>query len=154
MPKLITATTEADYKATAVLFREYAAWLNIDLCFQGFEDELDHLNEMYSAPSGVIFLSKEKDIFTGCVAVRKKNDDVAELKRMYIKREYRKAGLGSELLQKALEAAKNMGYKIIRLDTLSHMTDAITLYSKAGFYAIEPYYFNPEKNALFFEKKL
>lgn len=151
--KIISAHTETEYAAAASLFREYAAWLNIDLCFQGFEDELDHLREMYAAPSGVIFLSKENEIFTGCVAVRKK-DDVAELKRMYIKLEYRKAGLGSALLQKALHIAKEMGYKKIRLDTLSHMTDAINLYTKAGFYEIEPYYFNPEKNALFFEKLL
>lgn len=152
--KITTAHSEAEYAAAADLFREYAAWLNIDLCFQGFEEELAHLNDMYASPSGVIFLSKEAEIFTGCVAVRRKDDEVAELKRMYIKPEYRKAGLGSALLQKALDAATKMGYKKIRLDTLSHMTDAINLYTKAGFYAIEPYYFNPEKNALFFEKKL
>ena len=154
MSKLITVATEDEYKAAATLFLEYAAWLKIDLCFQGFEEELAHLNEMYSAPSGVIFLSKKEDIFTGCVAVRKKENDVAELKRMYIKPAYRKAGLGSELLQNALDAATKMGYKKIRLDTLSHMTDAISLYTKNGFYEIEPYYFNPEKNALFFEKEL
>ena len=152
---IITAAhTETGYAAAASLFREYAAWLNIDLCFQGFEEELAHLNEMYASPSGVIFLSMEADIFTGCVAVRKKDEEVAELKRMYIKPGYRKGGLGSALLQKALDAAKEMGYKKIRLDTLSNMTNAIDLYTKFGFYAIEPYYFNPEKNALFFEKKL
>ncbi len=152
--KLITAKTEDEYLAAASLFREYAEWLNIDLCFQGFEEELAHLDAMYSAPSGVIFLSKEEDIFTGCVAVRKKDNDVAELKRMYIKPEYREAGLGSELLKSALDAATTMGYKKIRLDTLSHMTPAISLYKKYGFYEIEPYYFNPEKNAMFFEKEL
>lgn len=152
---IITAAhTETDYTAAAILFREYAAWLNIDLCFQGFEEELFDLSKMYASPTGVIFLSKEEDIFTGCVAVRNKEEGVAELKRMYIKPEYRKSGLGSALLQKALHAATEMGYKKIRLDTLSHMTDAINLYTKAGFYEIEPYYFNPEKNALFFEKKL
>ena len=152
---IITAAhTQTEYAAAASLFREYAAWLDIDLCFQGFEEELADLNKMYAHPSGVIFLIREDDIYTGCVAVRKKDEDVAELKRMYIKPGYRKGGLGSALLQKALDAAKEMGYKKIRLDTLSDMTNAIDLYTKFGFYAIEPYYFNPEKNALFFEKKL
>ena len=151
---IIAAHTETEYAAAASLFREYAAWLNIDLCFQGFEEELSDLSKMYAPPTGVIFLSKEGNLFTGCVAVRKKDEDVAELKRMYIKPEYRNAGLGSALLEIALNAAKEMGYKKIRLDTLSHMTNAINLYTRSGFYEIEPYYFNPEKNALFFEKEL
>lgn len=152
--KIISAQSENDYAAAAILFREYAAWLNIDLCFQNFDEELLNLSEMYASPEGVILLSKEQEGFTGCVAVRKKETDVAELKRMYIKPQFRNKGLGNDLLQHALKAATAMGYKKIRLDTLSHMTDAINLYTKAGFYSIEPYYFNPEKNALFFEKVL
>ncbi|MEJ7610668.1 MAG: GNAT family N-acetyltransferase [Ferruginibacter sp.] len=154
MPEIITADTEAAYREAAILFREYAAWLNIDLCFQQFDKELEELHVMYARPAGIILLAKENNLFVGCVAVRKKENDVAELKRMYIKPDSRKSGLGVLLLEKALAFAKETGYRTIRLDTLSHMTPAISLYRKAGFYEIAPYYFNPEKNAVFFEKML
>jgi ribosomal protein S18 acetylase RimI-like enzyme len=154
MIEIIIANNENEYQAAGILFKEYAAWLNIDLGFQHFEEELLHLKEMYSFPNGAIVLSKSENIFTGCVAVRKKENGIAELKRMFIKEEYRKEGIGALLLQKALEIAKKLYYKKIKLDTLDTMTPAINLYKKYGFYEIEPYYFNPEKNALFFEKIL
>ncbi len=152
--EIIIANTQTEYKAAVSLFKEYAAWLNIDLCFQNFEEELNDVSKMYAPPLGGILLSKEKDEYTGCVAVRDKGNGTAELKRMYIKPIARKAGLGNLLLQKALKFAKDAGYKKIRLDTLANMTPAISLYKKAGFYEIEPYYFNPESNAVFFEKEL
>jgi ribosomal protein S18 acetylase RimI-like enzyme len=154
MIEIIIANTEIEYTAAATLFTEYAAWLNIDLGFQNFEEELLHLKEMYSFPNGAILLSKISNTFTGCVAVRKKENDIAELKRMFIKDSYRKEGIGALLLQKALAIATELHYKKIRLDTLDTMTPAINLYKKYGFYEIEPYYFNPEKNAVFFEKVL
>jgi putative acetyltransferase len=154
MIEIITANTESDYAAASILFKEYAAWLNIDLSFQKFDEELLQLKEMYSFPNGAILLSKNENVFTGCVAVRKKENDIAELKRMFIKDKYRKEGTGALLLQKALEMAVALRYKKIRLDTLDTMTPAINLYKKYGFYKIEPYYFNPEKNAVFFEKVL
>jgi putative acetyltransferase len=152
MAEIIIANTNMEYEIAALLFKEYAAWLNIDLGFQKFDEELLHLKEMYSFPNGAILLCKSENIFTGCVAVRKKEEGIAELKRMFIKAEYRKKGIGALLLQKALEITKELHYKKIRLDTLDTMTPAINLYKKYGFYEIEPYYFNPEKNALFFEK--
>jgi ribosomal protein S18 acetylase RimI-like enzyme len=154
MVEIIKANSEIDFKEASILFQEYAAWLNIDLSFQHFDEELMHLKEMYSFPEGAILLSKQENIFTGCVAVRKQVLDIAELKRMYIKPNKRKAGTGTALLKKAIEMAKEIGYKKIRLDTLDNMHPAISLYKKAGFYKIAPYYFNPEKNAIFFEKIL
>ena len=154
MPEIIIANTNEEYEAAAKLFKEYAAWLNIDLRFQQFDEELLHLSEMYSEPNGAIFLLKDNNEFIGCVAVRKKETDVAELKRMYIKPNSRKGGGGSLLLIAALEKATMLGYKKIRLDTLATMTPAINLYKKNGFYEIAPYYFNPEENAVFFEKEL
>ena len=151
---IIAAHTAEEYAAAEKLFREYAAWLNIDLCFQSFEEELRQLDEMYALPNGGIFLMKEEELFTGCIAVRRKDAETAELKRMYIQPAYRRAGAGNMLLQKALSLAKELGYKKIRLDTLATMVPAISLYKKVGFYEIEPYYFNPEKNAVFFEKLL
>ena len=152
--EIIIANSENEYAEAANLFKEYASWLNIDLGFQHFDEELLHLREMYSFPNGAIVLSKKEKIFTGCVAVRKKDNGIAELKRMFIKGEHRKEGVGALLLQKALEIAKELHYKKIRLDTLDTMTPAINLYKRYGFYEIEPYYFNPEKNAMFFEKIL
>ena len=154
MGEIIIANTESDYTEASMLFKEYAAWLNIDLGFQNFDEELLQLKEMYFHPNGAIILSKNENIFTGCIAVRKKENDIAELKRMFIKPAYRKKGMGALLLQKALAIAKDLQYKKIRLDTLDTMTPAINLYKRYGFYEIEPYYFNPEKNAIFFEKIL
>jgi len=154
MFKIITVNTEAEYAAASALFKEYAEWLNIDLSFQNFEEELLQLKEMYSEPNGAIFLLQQTEDFIGCVAIRKKENDIAELKRMYIKPTTRKNGGGTLLLEKALAAASQLGYKRIRLDTLANMTPAINLYKKHGFYEIAPYYFNPEENAVFFEREL
>lgn len=154
MFKIITVYTEAKYAAASALFKEYAAWLNIDLSFQNFEEELLQLKEMYSEPTAAIFLLKQENEFIGCVAIRKKQNEIAELKRMYIQPMVRKVGGGTLLLEAALGAAKTFGYKLIRLDTLANMTPAINLYKKHGFYEIAPYYFNPENNAVFFEREL
>ncbi len=154
MNSIILATSNDEYAEAAKLFKEYAAWLNIDLSFQKFDDELLQLNEMYAPPHGGILLYKQQHIFIGCVAIRRKDDTVAELKRMYVKPRFQKLGIGNILLKNAISRAKELGYKQIVLDTLDTMTTAINLYTQAGFYKIEPYYFNPEKNAVFFEKIL
>ena len=154
MFKIVTVQTETEFAAASALFKEYAQWLNIDLSFQNFEEELLQLKEMYSEPTGGIFLLQQAEEFIGCVAIRKKGEDIAELKRMYIKPTIRKSGGGALLLEKALVAARQLGYKFIRLDTLANMTPAINLYKKHGFYEIPAYYFNPEENAVFFEREL
>ena len=154
MNKIVIANTAEHYNVAIELFQEYATWLNIDLRFQNFEEELLQLKEMYAAPLAVIFLYQNTDNFTGCVAVRNKGENIAELKRMYVKPIARKLGVAKQLLEKAILFSKNAGYQKIRLDTLATMTPAINLYKQFGFYEIEPYYFNPENNAVFFEKML
>jgi putative acetyltransferase len=154
MVDIIIVSTIQEYEAAALLFQEYATWLNIDLSFQNFEAELKLLKEMYAFPTGVILLATLENDFVGCVAVRKKENEIAELKRMYIKPAHQTKGIATLLLEKSLAIAAELGYKKIRLDTLENMTPAINLYKKSGFYEIEPYYFNPEKNAVFFEKIL
>lgn len=151
MNNIIIANTNEHYQAAILLFKEYAAWLNIDLCFQNFDAELQQLNEMYEAPHGIILLCKTDDNYTACVAVRNKGEQIAELKRMYVQPAQRGKGLAKDLLQKAINFAKQAGYKKIRLDTLATMTPAINLYKQFGFYEIDPYYHNPEDNAVFFE---
>lgn len=154
MPEYIIVQSEDEYAAAAELFREYAAWLSIDLCFQDFEHELEDLKSMYGPPAGGIILCLESGVYIGCVAIRPKENEIAELKRMFVKTGWQQKGIGSELLKRALQLAGQSGYKTIRLDTLSSMNPAIQLYLKNGFYPIAPYYYNPESTAVFFEKKM
>lgn len=154
MPEYIFVLSEEEYAAAASLFKEYAAWLNIDLGFQNFSDELQDLQNMYALPEGGILLSKNENEFTGCIAIRKIDTETAELKRMYVKPAFQQKGIGARLLHEAILLAKEYGYKKIRLDTLSNMTPAIKLYKNVGFYEIPAYYFNPESTAVYFEKIL
>ena len=150
----LSAGTDLEYTHAVLLFKEYAQWLNIDLSFQHFEDELLSLKTMYAAPNGGIVLCQDQDEFIGCVGIRKIDDDIAELKRMFVKPAYHKRGIGKILLEKALELAIVLNYKIIRLDTLNYMTAAIKLYKQHGFYEIPAYYYNPNETAIYFEMKL
>lgn len=154
MADYIHVHTNEEYKAAAELFTEYAAWLNIDLGFQHFEEEIAGLKEMYATPKGGIILCREDDEYIGCNAVRQQEEGIAELKRMYVKPGFQQRGIGNGLLQEALSLAKKHNYKKIRLDTLSNMHPAINLYKRNGFYEIPAYYFNPEKTAVYFEKEL
>lgn len=154
MPEYIHVNTSEEYAAAGYLFREYAAWLNIDLGFQKFNEELLGLKKMYAPPAGGIILSKNVDEYCGCIAIRKIDEETAELKRMYVKPAFQKKGIGAALLNEAILLAKKYGYKKIRLDTLGKMIPAIELYKRNGFNEIPAYYFNPEETAVYFEKIL
>jgi len=154
MLEYLIVQTDEEYKAAARLFKEYAAWLNIDLGFQHFDDELENLKLMYNAAVGGIILFKEDNEFIACVAVRKNKEGYAELKRMYVQPAHQHKSIGKSLLEKAIELAKNCNYKFIRLDTLSNMTPAINLYKKYGFYEVPAYYHNPISTAVYFEMRL
>jgi putative acetyltransferase len=154
MPELILAYKAEHFDAAVQLFKEYAAWLKVDLCFQGFNEEMTQLAVMYAAPVGALFLLKQDENYIGCVGIRQKQEKAAELKRMYVQPQYQRKGFGDLLLQHAIQAAIQLGYKKIWLDTLNHMTPAITLYKKYGFIEIAPYYHNPIEGAVYFEKAL
>ncbi len=109
---------------------------------------------MYNANDGGIILCKEANEFIACVAIRKNEEGIAELKRMYVQPANQHKGIGKYLLEKAIALAKKCNYKFIRLDTLSNMTPAINLYKKYGFYEIAAYYHNPVATAVYFEMKL
>jgi len=143
-----------EYKSAMDLFLEYANWLNIDLSFQKFDEELKMLKTMYGPPLGCIILCKHENDFVACVAVRKIDDGVAELKRMYVKPEFQRMGIGENLLKLSISFAKEKGYKTIKLDTLNTMKPAMNLYAKHGFVETDAYYFNPEPTAVYFELKL
>jgi ribosomal protein S18 acetylase RimI-like enzyme len=154
MINYLRANTDDEYEHAAMLFKEYAAWLNIDLSFQYFDDEMIGIKTMYAFPDGGIILCKARDEFIGCVGIRKIDSNTAELKRMFIKPAWQKQGIGKTLLEKAIELAKILNYTTIRLDTLNYMTSAIKLYRQFGFYEIPAYYNNPNATAVYFEMKL
>ena len=110
------------------LFKEYANSLNIDLCFQDFEQELDELPGKYEEPDGRLYLALLNDKEVGCVALRRFNDNSAELKRLYIRNGYRGLGISKLLIKRVIQDAVDIGYKSILLDTLDTMKPAITLY--------------------------
>ncbi|MEO7264808.1 MAG: GNAT family N-acetyltransferase [Ferruginibacter sp.] len=154
MADIIIAKTREEYAAAAALFRQYADWLNIDLSFQQFDEEMKQLEVMYGLPTGAILLYMQENVFGACVAIRAMNREIAELKRMYVLPSLQGKGIGNILLEEAFAIALKLGYKTIRLDTLDTMTAAITLYKKNGFKEIPAYYFNPNVNTVYFEKSL
>lgn len=148
------AHTTAEFDEARDLYKQYAASLDIDLSFQGFAAELDALEAQYSTPHGAIILAYKDETPIGCVGIRANDPGIAELKRMYVKPEYRRYKIGIKLLNLALETATELGYNFIRLDTLPSMTPAINLYRSVGFYDIPSYRFNPIDGAVYMEKKL
>ena len=141
--EIIIAKTKKEFSEAKVLFLEYAKELNVDLCFQGFDKELREIEIQYNDPSGILLLLKNKNGFIGCVGLRKINEEISEMKRMYVKKEFRGKGLSKELIKELIRQAKELKYKSIRLDTLPQMKEAIHLYSSFGFKEIQPYRFNP-----------
>ena len=152
---IIRAQSPDDIEHARELFREYAAWLEIDLCFQNFEKELAELPGEYAPPTGRLFLATKGTGIAGCVALRKIGHGVCEIKRLFVRSEFRGQGLGRQLAQAIIQAAKQIGYERMRLDTLPpKMNDAIALYRSLGFVEIEPYYNNPVPGAKFMELNL
>ncbi|MEZ2738605.1 GNAT family N-acetyltransferase [Comamonas jiangduensis] len=131
----------------AQLFREYADSLGLDLAFQNFDDELAQLPGEYAAPRGALLLAYVDGALAGCCALRPlDNADIpnaAEMKRLYVRRAFRGFGLGRQLAETILDAARQAGYASVLLDTLDDMEAARNLYADLGFQSIEPYYHNP-----------
>lgn len=137
------------------LFREYEAWLGMSLCFQGFEAELANLPGKYAIPDGRLYLAYVDDNPAGCIALRKLEDGVCEMKRLFVRDGFRGAGVGISLIEKLIAEAKEIGYEKMRLDTYPpKMRKAVSLYESHGFQSIPPYYDNPHSDVLFMELAL
>jgi putative acetyltransferase len=136
------------------LFEEYAADIRVDLCFQNFAEELASLPGKYASPEGALLLAQDGDQFAGCVALRKLEHDVCEMKRLYVRPPVRGRGVGRELAVHVIDLARQLDYRIMRLDTLAWMKPAITLYEQLGFRRIEPYCHNPQSDAVYMELAL
>jgi putative acetyltransferase len=136
------------------LFQEYAASLGIDLCFQGFEQELANLPAMYSPPKGRLLLAWNDTEPAGCIALRPWEPGVCEMKRLYVRPRFRGTGLGRMLVERIISEARDAGYDRMRLDSLSSMLPAITLYRQLGFRDIPSYQDNPVEGTVFLELPL
>ena len=136
------------------LFEEYAASIGTDLCFQGFQEELASLPGKYAPPEGRLLLAMHDDHTAGCVALRALDDDICEMKRLYVRPAFRSLGLGRELTQRIIQEAKEAGYQRMRLDSLPTMSSALRLYRELGFREIAPYCNNPVERAVFLELTL
>jgi putative acetyltransferase len=152
MAEIIQIQSEDHLLAVRMLFTEYAESLGFDLCFQGFQQELDGLPGAYATPEGRLLLAVDSDqAIIGCVGIRKLEDGVCEMKRLYVPPRFRGAGLGRRLAEAVIQEARSIGYKKIRLDSLSSMTEAVGLYRSLGFTEIPSYRHNPLPNAIFME---
>lgn len=137
------------------LFREYVESLNFDLDFQDFEQEMDALPGPYASPGGAILIAEIDDEPVGVVAVQPLDEDsVCEMKRLYVRPAHRNEGLGRALGTAILDVARDLGYDVMRLDTVASMTAARSLYRSLGFDERSPYYHNPLDDAVYMERDL
>jgi ribosomal protein S18 acetylase RimI-like enzyme len=138
-----------------VLFQEYASSLGFNLCFQSFEQEVAGLPGDYAPPQGRLLLARLGGDLAGCVALHPLEPGICEMKRLYVRPQFRGQGLGKALLNAVLAEARAIGYQRIRLDTVEPiMQDAVRMYRAYGFFEIAPYRENPIPGALYMERTI
>jgi putative acetyltransferase len=153
---LSEASTTEEYVAAIELFNEYVLSLDFDLSFQNVDEELTILPVMYGPPSGRLYLVESDGIYVGCAGLRRiENETTCELKRMSIKPTHRQLGIARAIMELAIQTARELGYKTMKLDTIGYkMPVAVKLYTSFGFRETTPYNFNPHNGVLYFERKL
>lgn len=179
MLRITPAETKEAVKQASALFREYAASLGVDLSFQDFDRELATLPGDYASPTGRLFLAlvdgtdplsgtgseqtrflssasfvSSTSLASGCIALRQFAGEICEMKRLYVRPQFRGHGAGRALAQAVIQAAREIGYRYMRLDTLPQMTQAQALYCALGFREIPPYRHNPVPGTRYFELAL
>ena len=147
MLELVSPSDPRELDEVRAIFREYADGLGVDLCFQNFEEELACLPGEYAQPRGALLLARIDGELAGCCALRPLDSadysNAAEMKRLYVRKAFRGFGLGRQLAEAVLDAARQAGYACVLLDTLDDMEAARALYEDLGFEDIPPYYHNP-----------
>jgi GNAT superfamily N-acetyltransferase len=156
--QLLAPETPDAIEAARGILREYAESLNIDLCFQGFDAEIAGLPGDYAPPGGALLLAYVDGELAGCGALRPLPDvdyaNACEMKRLYVRRVFRRFGLGRSLAQALMDRATEAGYSVMLLDTLDDMEAARELYTTLGFEEIPPYYYNPIPGAHYLKAQL
>jgi GNAT superfamily N-acetyltransferase len=145
------ASTDAEVEAIRALFQEYAAWLRIDLCFQGFPQELAGLPGVYAPPRGRLLIAHSDQEAAGCVGLRALGETVCEMKRLFVRPSYQGRGVGRRLAEAVIREAQTIGYSRMVLDTLPSMHGAIALYESLGFIRCPAYYDTPLPETIFME---
>ena len=155
---LLSPQTHEQLEAAREILEEYAQGLGIDLCFQDFAGELRDLPGQYAHPHGALLLAWVDGQLAGCCAMRPLTTvdypNACEMKRLYVRKAFRQLGLGRELAQAILDAARVAGYRSVLLDTLDDMQMARVLYAELGFTEISPYYYNPIPGAHYLKADL
>ncbi len=152
--KILQAQTADDIETVRALFREYERFLEVDLCFQGFAEELATLPGRYAPPQGRLLLAWAGEQAAGCVALRPLENGVCEMKRLFIRSAYRGQGLGLMLAQRIIHEAIAVGYTVMRLDTLDTLERAMRIYENLGFQRCAPYYANPLPGVVYWQRAL
>ena len=156
--RLVHPDSPAEFESVRAIFREYAASLGVDLCFQNFEAELRELPGDYAEPAGCLLLALVDGALAGCGAFRALPEadqaNACEMKRLYVRPAFRRFGLGRMIAQALMDEARRGGYSAILLDTLDDMEAARELYASLGFEETAPYYFNPIPGAHYLKARL
>jgi putative acetyltransferase len=152
--KIKAAQSPDEIEEVRHLFWEYEIFLGEDLSFQGFEDELAALPGKYAPPTGALFIAVNGEGTAGCVALRKLEDAVCEMKRLFVRPQFRGRGLGRQLAVRIVDQAIRLGYSMMLLDTLDRLEKAMKLYESLGFVRTEPYYHNPLPGVVYWKLDL
>lgn len=152
--KIAEVVTDSDIERARTLFSEYGDSLGFHLAFQHFDEELKNLPGDYVRPRGCLLLAECKGQVAGCVALRPLEEKICEMKRLYVKPEFRGLGIGRALAGAIIARARELGYCLMRLDTVPSMEAAWTLYASLGFEPTHAYRYNPIEGAVFMELKL
>ena len=152
--KILQAQTADEIEAVRALFREYQQFLGVDLCFQGFEEELAALPGCYAPPKGRLLLARDGAHAAGCVALRPLEDGACEMKRLFVRPAYRGRRLGRLLALRVVSEATASGYAVMRLDTLNTLEHAMQIYETLGFQRRASYYANPLPGVVYWERTL
>ncbi len=149
--KITVADGPADMAHIRELFVEYQQWLDVDLCFQDFDTELENLPGKYAEPQGRLLLARDGGDVAGCVGVWPLADGLCEMKRLYVRPPWRGQGLGRTLAVMSIDGGREKGYRCMRLDTLPQLHEAQKLYRSLGFTEIPRYYDNPLDGVVYME---
>ena len=151
MLKILDEHAGENLKVIRKLFEEYAESLGFDLSFQNFDEELANLPGEYALPTGCLLLATYQGNAAGCIALRRIDKTICEMKRLFVRPQFQRKGIGRALAEAVIERAKKAGYKQMHLDTVPTMDAARDLYNSLGFKEIDAYRYNPLEGAVFME---